>query len=257
MKEKWFRAFEDETRLVEFRSLYRNTNTKGHVQLQSIHPKHTLNPPKDTTQLWDFPSLPNSLRYYIWPRKEAQDNEWHQNTWEGHRDSFYREKARAPADVWSRTKLARIMRTRVRKYKRHPYIAFDIERPGSLISTITEADFPYLNQHDLETIIRWLKTTKNLGVPNKLALKRVHQFVFEMLQDFSIDYELADLCKIDYTLKPKTYKKKLSHLTPGIINGVGILYEAEGELRLSRINDKHMYPTTFLETMIQFMSDCF
>ena len=89
------------------------------------------------------------------------------------------------------------MRTRVLKYKRHPYIVFDIERPGSLISMITEVDFPYLNQHDLETIIRWLKTTKNLGVPNKLALKRVRQYNFEMLQDFLIDYELVDLCKIE------------------------------------------------------------
>ena len=50
---------------------------------------------------------------------------------------------------------------------------FDIERPGTLTSVISEADFPNLNQHDLETIILWLKTAKNLGVPTKLALKRI------------------------------------------------------------------------------------
>ncbi|KAL4564624.1 hypothetical protein LXL04_028691 [Taraxacum kok-saghyz] len=149
------------------------------------------------------------------------------------------------------------MRTRVRKHKGHSYIMFDIERPGSLTSTLSEADFPNLNQHDIETIIRWLKVASNLGVPTRLFLKRIRQYIFEMLHDFSVDYELADECNYQYTLKSKTYKKKLKDLPPGVVSGSGLLYTVDNEIRLFRFNDIHMYPTVFLETMIQFMTTCF
>ena len=77
-----------------------------------------------------------------------------------------------------------------------------------------------------------------------------------MLHDFSVDYELAHECNYTYTLKPKTYKKKLKDLPPGVVNGDGLLYPADNEISLFRINDKHMYPTSFLETMIQYMTVC-
>ena len=153
--------------------------------------------------------------------------------------------------------MTKIMRTRVRKHKGHSYIVFDIERPGALTSTLSEADFPNLNQHDIETIIRWLKVASNIGVPTKLFLTRIWQYIFEMLHDFSADYELAHECNYKYTLKPKTYKKKLKDLPIGVVSGSSLLYPVDNEIRLFRLNDKHMYPTDFLETMIQFMTDCF
>ena len=50
-----------------------------------------------------------------------------------------------------------------------------------------------------------------------------------MLHDFSIDYELANECKYEYTLKPKTYMEKLKDRPPGIISGCGLLYPAKDE----------------------------
>ena len=44
---------------------------------------------------------------------------------------------------------------------------------------------------------------------------------------------------------------------PGIVSGCGLLYPAKDEIRLFRFNDKHMYPTTFLEAMIRYMMVCF
>ena len=171
MRNSWFKAFdENEAGPSHIPSLHRNPELEGFYKLRSIHPKHTFNPPKDNSELWDFPPPPNADRYYLWPKEEAKDDDWHQNTWQCHRDSFFREKARFPSDVWSRTKMTKIMRTRIRKYKGHSYIAFDIERPGSLTSTLSEADFPNLNQHDIKTIIRWLRTASNLGVPTKLFI---------------------------------------------------------------------------------------
>ena len=149
------------------------------------------------------------------------------------------------------------MNTRVQKYKGHSYIAFNLERPGSLTCSLTEADFPNLNQHDLETINLWLKAFSSLGVPTRIFLKSIRQYIYEMLHDFSIDYELAHECKYEYTLKPKTYMKKLEGRPPGIVPGCGLLYAVNDEVRLFRFNDKHMYPTSFLEAMIQHMTVCF
>ncbi|KAL4573640.1 hypothetical protein LXL04_020454 [Taraxacum kok-saghyz] len=133
-------------------------------------------------------------------------------------DSFFREQARRPSEVWSRTKMTKIMGTRVRTYKGHSFIVFDIERPGTLVSTLSEADFPNLNQHDIKTIIRWLKVASNIAYPTKLFLKRIRQYIYEMLYDFSVDCELAHECNYKYTLKPKTYKKELEGSPPGIVN---------------------------------------
>ena len=258
MRKAWFKTFKPTKAGPSYKkSLHRNPELDGFLTLRSIHPKKSFDPPKDSSELWDFPPPPNAKRYYLWPKQEARDDKWNAHTWQNHRDAFFRKRAQYPSSVWSRTKLSKITDIRVQKFSGHSYIAFNIERPGEFKFRLTEADFPNLNQHDLETIVLWLKSFRNSGIATRIFLKRIRQYVYEMLFDFRVDYELAHVCQYEDIPQPSLYKKQMEGKPPGVVPGVGLAYRANDELRIFRFNDKHMYPTIFLDGMIQHMTICF
>ena len=77
MRDAWFKSFTlDEAGPSYIPSLYRNPELEGFLKLRSIHPKNSFSPPKDGSQLWDFPPPPNAHRYYLWPKEEAKVDKW-------------------------------------------------------------------------------------------------------------------------------------------------------------------------------------
>ncbi|KAL4579912.1 hypothetical protein LXL04_016082 [Taraxacum kok-saghyz] len=61
--------------------------------------------------------------------------------------------------------------------------------------------------------------------------KKRRMNVFGMFRDFSIDYELAQACIYEYTLKPSPNKKDVTDLKSGVLYGKGVLYEDIGKLK--------------------------
>ena len=63
MREAWFKSFTPADAGPSYiPSLHRNPELEGFLKLRSIHPKHTFAPPKDKSELWNFPPPPNAHR---------------------------------------------------------------------------------------------------------------------------------------------------------------------------------------------------
>ena len=137
------------------------------------------------------------------------------------------------------------------------YYNFNVERADGTKTTLSEADFPQLNPADLLTLSTHFKSLVKKYPQCKPIYDSISGFLKDYLYEIGrIDHDLYGMFEsIPAPPHPVNNLPEIQQLSFGVVSKpeLGLIYHLKNssERRFLRISEKHLYPSHFLERIMQ------